>query len=399
MSLTVFSTEFNHIARSATFPGEPRALSPEQIAQAYGTLRADIFEQLLLFDKVNFKVYGENAMLPPLISLFGMKAFEELLEQDAIGFTLWTPTVLFLESNIEGIDGLLHGSLNSKPHSDPAESIELGLKCLRDPLPRPMRRALTKKLVKTYRQPNAQLSGLAVGLTKSAYKSGKLERAGVQTSGRPIDSLLRTDKLILQKCADRLLEYRFLIDSGMTSFSDYEFFSFFRDTAEKVRAAESVTRNFGQLTTVEEVPDLKALIKQISDPYQRLPKLRSTRNALRFRKWIVKASLYGNPSIKESYLDALQEGLGFFETRAGRTIKSIAICSLGFVAGRMVGGMADAMLGGATASVLSPYIDKATDIAWDQIDEHLLQGLTKGWTPRMFFNDLKAIRDLRTETI
>ena len=45
-----------------------------------------LFEQLLLFDKITFKVYGENLLIPVLISFFGEKGFDALVEQGAINF-------------------------------------------------------------------------------------------------------------------------------------------------------------------------------------------------------------------------------------------------------------------------------------------------------------------------
>ena len=64
---------------------------------------ASIFEQLLLFDKITFKVHGENILVPFLISQLGQDAFEALLDQEAIGFTLWTAVVTSLVQDTPGV--------------------------------------------------------------------------------------------------------------------------------------------------------------------------------------------------------------------------------------------------------------------------------------------------------
>ena len=52
---------------------------------------ASLCEQLLLFDKVSFKVYGENIPLAVLFNHLGVKNLEQLVEEEAIEFVLWTP--------------------------------------------------------------------------------------------------------------------------------------------------------------------------------------------------------------------------------------------------------------------------------------------------------------------
>ena len=391
MPLTVFSTNLNHIARSLSFTNEPKAMPPGQILPAIEASKADIFEQLLLFDKINFKVYGESVLLPILINFFGLPALEALIEQKAIGFTLWTPMVGYMVNSIPGVDGLIHGTQSSPSHSDPQQSVELGLRNMTRPLLRSKRRGLTKKLVNLYELPSKQLAADARGYTKSAYNSGKLAKLGLDAPERPFDDLSQLDKGALTKHADRLMEYRYLLENDMTSFSSYDFFALFRDTTEKINAAHTVQSNFLELTTVEDIPDLKALRTQITNPLEALPKIRARRSATKFREWIEKASLYDNHSIRENYLAALEEGLGFFQTTSGRVIKTITVSSIGLAIGRQAGGLSAEVLGAGLSALAAPLVEPVTGIVWDQIDEFMFNGLTKGWTPRMFFNDLRDL--------
>jgi hypothetical protein len=72
----------------------PQPLSQEDILQLPGRdalLRSALFEHLLLFDTLTIKVYGENIPLLLLLRLIGERGLDELLDQDAIRFVLWTP--------------------------------------------------------------------------------------------------------------------------------------------------------------------------------------------------------------------------------------------------------------------------------------------------------------------
>jgi hypothetical protein len=390
MSLTVFTTEMNRIARSAAFVNERNAIPASQILPLFELQKQDIFEQLLLFDSINFKVYGENAVVPLLIQFLGIKGFEELVEQGAFGFTLWTPMLGFMNDNIPGLDTLVHGSHSDPVHCDPLKSVETGLNVLASRLRRSDRRRLTKKLVKLYNVPRTNLPDEVTSLTRSAHRSGKLRQDGMRRPMRPIDDLSLVEKMDLVKYAERLLEYRYLLESDMTSFSSYDFYTYFQDTAEKLRAANTVKENFAELTSVEEFPDLKKLLTELDNPYLQLPKLRARRHAVKFRDWIARASLYQNHSIKENYLSALEEGLGFFKSKTGRLVKTLAVTSMGMAIGHQLGGVGTLMGAGVGAA-----IEPMTGIVWDQIDEFLLDGLAKGWSPRMFFNDLRAIEKLK----
>ena len=97
MGQTIFYPGLNDFCR--TYLDSNRITTPAEIVQYPVRLRkenASIFEQLMLFDKISFKVYGENILVPFLISQLGQDAFESLLDQGAIGFTLWTPLVTHL---------------------------------------------------------------------------------------------------------------------------------------------------------------------------------------------------------------------------------------------------------------------------------------------------------------
>ena len=110
---------------------------------------------------------------------------------------------------------------------------------------------------------------------------------------------------------------------------------------------------------------------------------------MRFRKWLaaVKSSDVALPISKE-YVEAIADAQSFFETKTGRFVKSIGLTSLGLAVGAAAADVAGAVTGAVIAKVLEP----AADYSLDLVDEFLLNGLMKGWTPKMFFDDLEKLR-------
>jgi hypothetical protein len=68
-SLEAFCTKFLVVGQKPVSPAEG-AKFPQRFEQ----LKAELFEHLLLFDKVTVKVYGENVPLVVLLRLFGQRA-------------------------------------------------------------------------------------------------------------------------------------------------------------------------------------------------------------------------------------------------------------------------------------------------------------------------------------
>lgn len=352
-------------------------------------VEAEIFENLALFDQVNFKVYGENIPLALLIRLIGERGLEELIEQNAIRFILWTPMILELVENIDGIDPIVYGTLNSKPHSDPEESIELGLNWLTTRPSRAKRRALSRKLRDLYTLPDKDIPQDAVKLTKSAYLSGRLNQYGFNHRGRPFHAIDPKERKRLLKCADDLLEYTYMLSKGLTSFSKSEFFDFFTLSQERLALAENQIKNFSKITNLEQFPDLRSLYAQTYNPFDKIIQTRAKRSARNFREWLHQRS-FPTPQteITKEYIDAIANEKGFFQTRSGKLTKTVAMASIGSGIGALIAGVPGSMAGAAIIKAAEPAVDFAIDL----VDEFLLDGLTKGWTPRVFIDDLRKLQ-------
>ncbi len=391
MSSNVFYDGLNEFCRKYLIAGEDP--TPAEIAQFPGLQKeifATVFENFLLFDTVSFKVFGENIPLALLLNTLGERGLDELIEQDAVNFVLWTPMVAFLVKQIDGIDPLVSGNHNSAAHSDPEKSIELGLNWMQQKPSRSKRRALVRKLRDKYRIPAKELPHQAVQLTNSAYVSGKLDCYGFKSKINDIRKLAVTEKKLLTTCATDLLEYNYLLSNQMTSFSKKEFFEFFTQTQEKLKTSDSKVGEFCKIAKLEQFPDLKSLYLQLDMPFQKLLKVRRKNSSTRFRRWLDSPSIDAGEGVEitKAYVDAIADAKGFFQTVTGKLTKTAVMSSIGAGVGAVLGGVPGGVLGVGAAKILEP----AADVVLDLVDEFVVDGLTRGWTPRIFLDDLRNLK-------
>jgi hypothetical protein len=372
MGQTIFYPGLNEFCRKYLVTNTE--VAPADVAQFPLRLQqenASLFEQFMLFDKISFKVYGENILVPYLIAQLGQNAFESLVEQGAIGFTLWTPVVTFLMQDIPGVMALQSGTQSSPAHS------------------RKERRQLVRKLLPLYRVTAPRLAAVAVGITASAFQSGKLKALNFSSQGKDIQNLALPERKALCHCATELLEYSYLIQNQMTSFSSHPYFALFDESAGKITAQTTLVTDFNRLAQVEQFPDLQYLYGELKIPFTKLVQLRKKRSSVAFRKWLAEAnSAAPDGEIVKEYIDSIADTKGFFETRSGKITKSVAMTALAAGIGAAVGGAEGAVKG----AILGKGLEVGADFALDLVDEFLLSKLTKGWSPKMFIDDLEKLR-------
>lgn len=390
MPSNVFYPSLNDFCRKYLVQG-PQPLSAADIQQ-FSTWdaaeRAALFEHLLLFDTISFKIHGENIPLVLMVRLLGENALEALIDQGAIKFVLWTPTITYNVTELPGLNAPQSGNFSSPAHSDPEQSIDTGLKWLGDDAPEALKKRLKKKALPLYETPPPSLAGETVSLANSTFASGKFKPLGFDPAKQRIDSLVLDDRTRLAKCAGDLLEYRYLLSRQMTAMSSFPYFSLFSNSLSYIETAGKVTREgFAKLTELENMPDLRALFPTLQDGLKRIPALRDKRSSKKFRQWLTTATS-GDKSITEEYLTAITEAKGPLDTKTGKFVKAVALATLGGVTGHVVEGtLPAAVAGGLIAQAAGPAVEGVLDF----LDELLLDGLRKGWHPRMFFNDLKKL--------
>ncbi len=386
MAQEIFYPDLNTFCRTYFVSNRPVSTAEAALlGSRWEEQEAALFEQFMLFDKISFKVFGENILIPVLIRMLGLKGFEELIEQKAIGFTLWSSDVTYLVSEVLGIDPLQFLTHTSGPHVDPEASVMQGFRWMKEKPSFEVQQRLTRKILPLYRALPKDLCKQAVNIVHSAYRSGTLQLLGLNTE-QDIRNLPLGAKAELCKCAAELMEYSYLLGARMTSFSNPHYYALFNNSISKVQIKDALVRNFNSIASIEEIPDLRGLRSELGIPLSKLPKLRCKKSAVHFRAWLAKTSdLPSDISIIKEYIDAIADAKGFFETKKGKLAKSIAMTAVGTGIGALIAGAEGGAIGATSAKLFEP----AADLALDLLDEFLVSGLIKGWTPRMFFDELR----------
>lgn len=389
---TIFYPQLNDFCRK--YLDSSRAVSPMDqnlFPQRLADIQKSIFEQFLLFDQVSFGVHGENIPLAVLINFFGRKGFEALLEQQAVGFVLRTQNILHLTGEASGINPLGWGKFGEAPHLDPERSIETGLKWVNPNLGRRETSSLVAKILPTYTVTRDGLAEMSVKAIESAFLSGKLRGLGFDPDVIELTAFPKEKRMLFNKCADEVMSYTFLCEGQMTSFSKFEYFHLFNESARKIADISKMTDGFDQIAKTQDIPDLKMLYEKIESPLKRVPAIRGKRSSIKFREWLASATENeSGRSITREYTEAIVEGRGFFQRNSGKITKAIATTAIGTAASALLGSQFEgAIIAGSLA--LSTVLDPLADLGLDLLDTFVLDGLTKGWTPKIFFDDLERL--------
>lgn len=384
----LYDKELNDFCRKYFIKGEQKltSLDIKLYQSRLNNLKSSLFENFMLFDKTTFKVYGENIPLAVLINELTLEGLERLIEQNSIGFALWTPMLVHLEDNIPGIVPIAAGRLNSGVHSDPEQSIDMTFEFLRKKPNKKQRNLIKDKVRDLYIIPEEGIEDQSTEFTLSAYNSNKFKSFGLSNTF-DIYSLNKDQKQLLTKCAEDLVEYKFLISKKMTSSNNSTFSNLFIDTANKINHLNNAEVT-SYIANFENFPNIKEVSLSLKNPLKDIPKLREKKNIKKFRAWLNEVVTDHEMSeITKAYIDAISNSKGFFETKKGRFTKNVAMALIGAGVGSAAG-----PVGTAVGGVLGTMVEPAADFALDMVDEYLISELTKGWTPRMFFDELNKYK-------
>lgn len=390
MKTIIYDTELNEYSRKylVTNSGNKEPSVSEFVSKTK-KIDATLFESFLLFDTTAFKVYGENIPMAYILNRFGVKGTEALIEQDAFKFILWNQMVTYIVDEIPGIDPLQTGFLNSPAHSDPEESIKLGFNWMSKQPRQYEKNNLIRKIRDRYSLPDKNLSGNAVSISKSAYESGKLRSFGLIPEDCVYRELDESARKKLCHCTESILQYLHLLNNNMSSYTNFEFYQLFNESNKRIHDASKILGNFNHLAKIENIPDLIELFTKVSKPFEQIIKLRDKSSSIKFRSWLSECSHADDANeITKEYVDSILNSKGFFQTKKGRLTKNIAMSVIGAGVGAGLAGPIGAIGG---AGIAKQLIEPAADLGLDLLDEFVLSGLTKGWTPRMFFDDISKL--------
>lgn len=361
---------------------------PRNFQKDYDNIKNEIGEKLLYHDGIAIKVYGENIPLAILINTFGVKGVEELIEQGAIQFVLWTPLITYLQDDIKGLMPLQCGTFNSKVNIDPEESATLGLGWMKNQLPRKVRRNLIRKVCKVYKITPNKLSNDSVKFGHEGYESNLFADFGLPKD-KDIMDLNRDERKKLCDFATQCAQLAILSECNYDSLELFDVAKINSKEVRRLKDLKAVENNADKLFDLERVPNFNMLIKDGLINLEDIPKLRGKKDSKRFREWISKAgSNENNYDIVNEYIDAITNGKGFFETKTGKLIKILSVSAVSGTIGASIGGLQGAICGISMEKIA----EQGVDLGLSLLDTYVLDGMLKGWTPRHYFD--KSIKPL-----
>ena len=96
----------------------------------------------------------------------------------------------------------------------------------------------------------------------------------------------------------------------------------------------------------------------------------------------------------KAYLDAISERKGILDSAPRKLLKAVALASVGMGVGTLAAEYAGAAAGAASGIAAAAAVEKiaefTTETALGLLDTFVLERVTKGWSPRMFFDDLSS---------
>jgi hypothetical protein len=389
--MIVFNSGFNEFTGKYLVkkPGEDQRALAATFTVEYKKALASVIEQLLLFDKIAIKVYGENIPLVVLINELGLKQVLELIEEGTIEFVLWTPMLTTLtedDPNLMGkVNPIQSGNLNSPPHCDPNESVKTGLKWLKVQPDRRGRRDIERKAAKAYKIPKAEFVHNAADIVTSAYSSGKLADVGMPNN-KDVRLLERDERFQLLRFGDEILETTILADFNYSSLGNYRYYDLSRQSVDAIKAA-GVIDNMKTINAIETLPDIKMLVEAGQIDLKELIRLRRKSVSKKFRQWLASHSSEDSDYISKQYINEIASNKGFLETRPGKFIKTMGVYGISIGIGSAIDGATGGLIGAGAAK----GVEYGAELGLALIDNYLLDGILKGWQPKLFINEYEKL--------
>jgi hypothetical protein len=346
-----------------------------------------LFEQFLLFDKIAVKIDFQNLPLFFLIKTLGIDKLQELIERNIVIPVLWTPGIYMVtgtqrddgtvdQSTIMGRPPFVSGWLHN---GDPAESIDTLLKYFVVSSQR--KKAFKRAVVDKYVLPNNDLARQSVDIVIDAYKKNRLAGLSLPALKEPEDLNLE-ERSILYSLGHQVLETSVLAEKMYKSYDKYENLHLAEEAIKNIESAYHVSENTSTILTVEKIADIKQMILEGTIPFNRVFDMRYKPVIKEYRKWINTVSVYTDAEyITKQYFDEVTGVNRFIESKQGKFLRTVGMLGIGSGIGAALTGSGGILEGAAVA--------KAADFGLSLLDTYVLDGILKGWNPRMFVDKMK----------
>lgn len=346
-----------------------------------------LFEQFLLFDRVAIKIDQQNLPLYFLIKEIGIDKVQELIERGIIIPVLWTPGIYMLtgtrredgttdESTIIGKPPFVSGFISD---IDPEKNIEKLLSYFQ--LTPTRKKSFKRSVAKKYILPNNDLAGQSVEIVMDAYNKNRFASLNLPADKKPED-LNIDERSILYTFGHQVLETSVLAEKMYKSYDKYTNLHLTQEAVKIIESAYHVSENTSKILTLEHIADLKNLAFENKIPFERVFDIRYKSDIKKYRKWINEVSVDNDSEyITKQYIDEVTGKSKFIESNKGKFLRTVGMLGVGTGIGALLTGGGGALAGAA--------VGKAADLGLSLFDTYVLDGVLKGWNPRMFVDRIK----------
>lgn len=390
MKHTVFNSHLDLFAKRYIENASPYPLTKEYTVENQRQKMLGVLaEQFLLFDSIGIKTDRNNYPLLVLINELGLNAVEELLTQKAIKLILWTPIIATStgrqlpngkmdESPIYGMPPIIVGQY-SEEDSDPENNIDKALKRLNIHSDR--KKIFKKIALENYILPDNSIAGKSKDIILDAYEKNRLVSFGFN-SNKDSSQLNGEERIKLLELGNEILETSLIAEKKMKSYDNYAYFNLTMDSVKYIEGALKVSENTSKIFQVQNLPDIQALFRNQTLSLDQILELRNKPVTFKYRNWINEISADTNAyEITKAYTEEITGKNKFFESVGGKFLRTVGMFGVGT-------GMGVALSGGIPGIAIGAIGGKAADLGLSLFDTYVLDGLLKGWNPKMFVDEI-----------
>lgn len=308
---------------------------------------AELFEQLLIFDRVIINTSRLNFALYFLIKNVGINTVERLLDSGYIKFLLWTP-VLFTgggkklddgkidESIIFGQPPIAAGSL-SKDDLDIEKNIKKALSFFS--LNKDRKKIFLKRAINNYIVPDGmEFSSKSADFIVDAYTRNNLYTLNLPYQKEP-NQLNMQERSLLLELGHKVLETALLSKYNLKSYENFERYEICKNNINNIGKAYNISDNTTSLFRLENLPDLKELYLSGNIEFDSVFKIRHLSNAKYYRKWINEIGENCNvDEIRSEYLKEIKGINRLITFPEVKFIKNLCLFAANGILGNMIAG-------------------------------------------------------------
>lgn len=367
--------------------------APQFSKEEENLIFADIFEQLLLFDKIIITTDKDNYVLAFLINKCGLETVERLIRSDYINFTIKS-AIIFTSLGRRNEDGTMDestiyshppivGASLGEEEIDPENNVVSALQYFG--LEKKKRNDLIKLIVPKYvKTGDMHISADAAKIVTDAYINNNLEKLGLPFSKDPYDLNLQ-ERNLLVKLGNFALEASIISLKGYKTYNNYNQLEISKQNLNNIGKAYNISQNVSEILKIENTPNLREIYLKNQFELSDVFKLRHLASAKFFRKWINEVGENSNSSeVTEAYISEIKGEKKFFNTTKGKLIKNTLLFGATSGLGAIIAGPI-----GVTLALGKPIIEPAVDYCFGLLEEFVLNGIIEGKNPKIFIDNLK----------